>query len=408
MRKPILKPRATVDDGIVRLDWLKSTPLFSAGEQEEFARFRIYRGDEAFVFGEDYEEYFLNSSHRGAELVFDGSLECAGRRRYAFEDRAVDAGRTYSYWIQTANSDPIGPLPVRVRHPEVWWSCERLRRELDALAAASPELVRLSVCGQTVHGRDIPVVRVGSGPLSIGLVVIIHGGESGPELIVPALQRLVREQPHLLDAVQVVAVPSVNMDERERLVCGTPWYLRTNPQGVDLNRNFPAQWDQVEYGYGLDSSDPTSGTYRGPGPGSAPETQAVMAALDPESLDLVLSYHCLASICSLPALAARAGSDCPDYTRRCQRAVEVLTRGLHPELADSGDLLRFGCSAGSLPAWLYERAGVPAFDLESGADAEALQKCRYDRTDVELLEDYQQRHYRSLIGVMQSLARGDL
>ena len=216
------------------------------------------------------------------------------------------------------------------------------------------------------------------------------------------------EDPELLERVQIVAIPGVNLDERERLVAGVPWYLRTNHQGVDLNRNFPAQWDRVEYGYGLDSSDPTSATFRGPCPASAPETRAVMAALEEHPVEALFSYHCLASICSLPALAAREAEGCVEYAARCARVVGVLGTGLHREREPASEDLAWGCSAGSLPAWLYAHGRVPAFDLEGGADRQALELCRCDGTDRQLLGEYQSRHYRGLKAVLQALAAEDL
>jgi hypothetical protein len=408
MRKTILRPNAVTVDGAVNLSWMKSTPLFSSGEQQEFAEFRILRREEPFVFGEDYEEFFLNVARSGAELIFQGAVECQGDRRFSLVDDAVKTGVTYSYWIQTATSEPVGPVPVRVRDPEVWWTYQRLAQELSRLKQIAPGQVELSTCGRTAGGAEIPLLHVGSGPRRVGLVGTIHAGESGPELIVPVLQQLALEQPELLAAVQVIAVPSVAMDERERMVRGVPWYLRTNAQGVDLNRNFPASWDEIEYGYGLDSSDPTSGTYRGPEPASAPETRGVMDALTDESLDLVLSYHCLASICGLPALTARAAEGCDSYVQRCRDIIGILAQGMYPERPAAGQALSFGCSAGSLPTWLFQRGRVPAFDLEGGTDPDALAQCRYDGTDIELLQDYRKRHYAALLGLIQSLANGEL
>ena len=408
MRKPITRPTATAVDGATELTWLKSTPMFQERNQEEFSRFRIYRREEAFVFGEDYQEYFLDTGHAGAELVFDGSLEPDNNREYRYRDEAVLTGHTYSYWIQTAHSSPIGPLPVRVRDPEVWWSYQRLMSALEALRDAAPDLVRLSFCGKTSLGVDIPRLVVGNGKRGIGLVGLIHGGESGPELIVPALIRLAEEARALLAHVRILAIPSVNIDAREMQVKGVPWYLRTNHQGVDLNRNFPAQWEETDYGYGLDSSAPDSGTYRGPYAASAPETQAVIAGLQDEPLDALFSYHSLAGICGLPALAPRSAGACSRYAQRCTSLIEIFRSGLYPEPQFAGEALRFGCSAGSLPTWLYEHARVPAFDLEGGLNPTSLSQCRKDETDLKLLKEYQDRHFAAIRAVLEAIAEGKL
>ncbi|MCK4283836.1 MAG: hypothetical protein KAX44_05930, partial [Candidatus Brocadiae bacterium] len=231
-----------------------------------------------------------------------------------------------------------------------------------------------------------------------GLVGLIHGGESGPELIIPALERLVAESPDLLTAARIVAIPAVNIDARQQMVAGTPWYLRTTPAGVDLNRNFPARWHEVGYGYGLDSSDPDSATYRGPCAGAAPETRAVMSVFSERRPDVLFSFHWLASICELPALAPT----CEDRRHRpyCRSVIESYARGLYPELPFSENWLAFDGTPGALPTWLYDLGCLAAFDLEGGVRAEA-RPCQTDQTDRSLLEEYQQRHYdaiRSLLG----------
>jgi len=397
-----------VAGGAVELTWLKSTPMFQARNEEEFKRLRITRREEPFVFGVDYEEYFLGLDHAGAETIYDGPLEPTNGRRYSFRDDTVSAGCTYSYWIQTVRSPPVGPLPVRVRNPEVWWSYPKLMSALQSIRGDTPGSASLSVCGKTSQGLDIPLLRLGRGDRGVALVGLVHGGESGPELIVPALLRLMRDTPSVFSQVRVLVIPAVNIDARQMQVEGVPWYLRTNHQGVDLNRNFPARWEETEYGYGLDSSAPGSATYRGPYPASAPETRAVMSALRDEPLDAVFCYHSLASICGLPALAARPARDCTEYARRCGEIIDVFRKGLYPEPELGGDALTYGCSAGSLPTWLFEERRIPAFDLEGGMNPSSLAICRVDGTDASLLEEYQERHYRAIRGVLQSLAEGRL
>jgi hypothetical protein len=340
----------------------------------------------------------------GSELLFDGSLEAINGRKYVFEDGSAVVGRTYAYWIRTRTSAPIGPIPVKLRDPEVWWSRAEMVRRLEALREASPGLVELSVCGRTTRGLEIPCVHVGTGPLAMGLVGALHGGESGPELIVPVLSRLAKEHPDLLRKVRVVALPSVNIDSREDEVRGAPWYIRTNPAGIDLNRNFPTLWDQVEYGYGLNTGEPGSATYRGPAPLSAPEAKAVESVFSGELPKVVFSYHALASICGPPALAADLGRGSESYVRRCENLIDIFGKAFYPEPRFAGKWLSFACCAGSLPAWLFERGGVPAFDLECGFDHDALRTCRRDETDRALLQNYQARHFDGLKAVLETLS----
>lgn len=402
---PVLSPEAVVSNGVVELGWMKSTPLFEADDKDEFSRIRIFRAEVPFVFGKHYEEFFLDMDAQRRRPIFDGALTPTNNRRYVFADHAVEAGRTYAYWIRTRNSRPIGPIPARMRDPRVWWPYRETMRRLEALRDKSPRLVKLSVCGRTARGIDIPCVRIGRGSRLIGLVGAIHGGESGPELIVPTLARLAKECPELLRRVGILAVPSVNIDSREAEVRGAPWYIRRNHNGVDLNRNFPAQWDTTDYSYGMDSSREGSHTYRGPEPASEPETRAVLAAFEHERPDVVFSFHSLASICGLPALAAKTAADSKSYALRCKRLVEVFGKAFYPEPRFAGNWLAFGCTAGSLPAWFFEHGGIPAFDLESGADPEALAVCGVDKTDVKLLRNYQARHFAGIKAVLEVLAR---
>ena len=401
MRKPISFLKAKATDGRVVLSWCKSTPMVQSDPGDEFSVFRVYRrSEEAFTFGKDYEEFFLGADHAGAELIFGGTLEATGDRRFTYVDDTVAVGCTYSYFIQTKHSVPVGPLPVKVRDPQVWWSYEFLMARLRRLVDRRPALVRLDECGRTVAGRPIPCVRAGRGRPVLGLVGLIHAGEAGPELIVPALESIVENQPELLAKAGIVAVPAVNIDARQRLAEGVPWYLRVNPQGVDLNRNFPGRWDEIEHGYGFDSSDADSATYRGPEPASAPETQAVVAVFSDERPDAVLSFHALASICALPALAAKTAKDDAPYAARCRRLVELYAKGLYPDTAFSDKWFSFGCSAGSLPTWLHEAHGIPALDLESGA-CEPEKRSHIDLTDLPLLADYRHRHTRAIRTVLQ-------
>jgi predicted deacylase len=57
--------------------------------------------------------------------------------------------------------------------------------------------------------------------------------------------------------------------------------------GVDLNRNYPFLWDTECSG----STNPASGSFKGPTPGSEPETQTMIAFSEDQRFAKVLDYH---------------------------------------------------------------------------------------------------------------------
>jgi hypothetical protein len=396
---------ATVQQGKVRLSAYKSTAAFEDPKaKERFRAIRVYRLElPGFAFGRDYAEYFDGLSYHQAKLIFLGPIAPSNNRRFSYVDATGTTGSTYAYWMAPAAGEPTGPVPVKIRDPEVWWSYHRLQQVLEALGERHPDVVKVETIGRTVRGRTIRAIRAGNAARCIGLVGAIHAGESGPELILPAVEHVLTERRELLDTTSIAAIPSVNIDERQRLAEGVPWYLRTNANGTDLNRNFPADWDTVDYTYGLDTSDPESATYRGPHPASEPETQAVMDFLRARPIDVVYAFHCLAGICGAKALGPRSGATDAAYRRRCEPLATEYCLGVEPAVPKD-KALGFGASAGSLPAWCHRELGVPGFDLEmSSLEKEALAACRADRTDRALLEDYRRRHARGLAAVLQMM-----
>ena len=404
MRKPISQVRARVNQAHVVLTWYKSTPTFQAKDEKTFASFRIYRLEtNDFVFGRDYEEFFFGLSHTSAQLVFEGPLSPTNNRKYTYTDEHVETGSTYAYFIQATDAPIVGPVPVRVRDPEIWWSYHTLQTRIQELANIAPDHVKITTCGHTSAGRNIFCLNIGQGTRTLGLVGLIHAGESGPELIVPALKTLLQIQPELFDHVRVVAIPGVNLDAREQEAEGTPWYLRTTPGGVDINRNFPSDWQNTEYGYGLDSSDPDAITFRGYAPICASETQAIINTFTQTPPDVLFAYHSLASICGMPALGSHKGQNNTAYTSKCETFVRQYALGLFPEMPFDPKWLYYGTSAGSLPAWLYDLGGIPAFDLEARHNSPEA-PCIIDQTNRTLLADYQQRHTRAIANVLKQLS----
>jgi protein MpaA len=126
--------------------------------------------------------------------------------------------------------------------------------------------------GRSVNGVPITVVRRGDPDGTRVLAVgVIHGNEADGVAIIDRL----RTDP-VPDGVELWLVRSMNPD-------GQAIGDRQNAHLVDLNRNFPENWDVL--------GTPGDWQYGGVGPASEPETQAMVALGSGIRPDLVLWYH---------------------------------------------------------------------------------------------------------------------
>ena len=401
--KRLSRLQARVCQNKVRLSFYKGITFEEGGRSENAVR--IYRKPESgFVFGQDYGEYFDGLDWREAEVIFKGVLPAINRCKFEYVDDRVEVGKTYAYWVATDGEDfPVGPAPVRVRDSQVWWPQAETERRMAELADTCPERVRLKNFGTTVKGRPLNGLISGNPARVVALVGTLHAGESGPELIIPAFERLIRENGALLEKVGVAVMPSINIDEREQLVNGNPSYLRVNANGVDINRNFDANWEEVGYEYGLVTSDPDSVTYRGECPASEPETKAVVKFMDEIKPEIVLSFHALASICGAMFLYSAAAEADKKYVENCRQLGGIYGKAMYPgqeiEIKVSP-----GCSAGSLATWLYRQHRIIGFDLEYDG-VEHARPALTDLTTRELVNEYQERHYQGMVAFLNALIR---
>ncbi len=135
----------------------------------------------------------------------------------------------------------------------------------------SRALTRTLTVGHSVDHRPITAVVLGpdSAPRKLLLVGCLHGNECAGLRILAALRR---SRPPA--GVQLWLVGELNPD-------GTAAGTRQNAHGVDLNRNFPYQWERV--------TDPTY--YSGPHPLSEPESHAAVRLLRRVKPAVTIWYH---------------------------------------------------------------------------------------------------------------------
>jgi hypothetical protein len=129
-------------------------------------------------------------------------------------------------WDAEHVSPPLAPL---VDHAEV-------ARRLGALGADPGGLFTVEKIGESVEGRSINHVRVGTGPLGVLLWSQMHGDESTATSALFDLFAYLqahREHPavrRILTRLTLHAVPMLNPDGAER-------FQRRNAQSIDVNRD---------------------------------------------------------------------------------------------------------------------------------------------------------------------------
>ena len=143
------------------------------------------------------------------------------------------------------------------------------------------------IIGYSVQKRPLEVYTFGNGKRERMIVAGIHGGNEW-NTITLANQLIVHldQNPDLIpDNVTLYILPNLNPDGEAR---SHSKYGRVNHNGVDLNRNFPVNWEKDWDRAGCWSALRTSG---GEGPGSEPETIALMDFIDSHDIDALISYH---------------------------------------------------------------------------------------------------------------------
>lgn len=196
-----------------------------------------------------------------------------------------------------------------------------IQQEIQALHARYPEITKLVVIGESLQETPILALKVtkdakrtkdGSRPAALYL-----GTQHAREWISPEVTRRLMhhfvegyatdaELKALIDANEFWFIPVANPDGYDHTFTEGNRLWRKNLRdnngdgvitadvdGVDLNRNFPTHW-----GYDNEGSSAQFGsqTYRGAGPASEPETQALDALMDRIGFNYILNYHSAAEL----------------------------------------------------------------------------------------------------------------
>ena len=201
------------------------------------------------------------------------------------------------------------------------WSEEGgIADELRATAAANPTIAKLVTIGRTLQGKEILALKVTKNARKTKdgsrKAVLYGGAQHAREWITPEMVR--RLMHHFLDGygTDPTITGLVNTTELWFLPVSNPdgydftftegnrlWRknMRDNNgdgiiadgDGVDPNRNFATKWGWDNEG---SSTDPASETFRGRGPASEPETQALDALFERVGFEFYINYHSAAEL----------------------------------------------------------------------------------------------------------------
>ncbi len=200
------------------------------------------------------------------------------------------------------------------------------------VAEDEPTVHGRRVIGKSVQGRDIVAFHLGEprrrGVPTVVLMSTMHGNEPDTRHILYGFK-----DGRPVVGVDLWIVPTYNPDGLAR---GT----RKNARGVDLNRNFPYRWTDLD------------GRYEsGRKPASEPETRAMMRFLKDVRPDHILSFH-------QPLRGVDTDTKRPRFARRVADKLN-----LPPTTLNCGSVCH-----GTMTMWFNHRFKGVALTVEYGAN----------------------------------------
>ena len=205
------------------------------------------------------------------------------------------------------------------------YTYQNLQNDINNLRILYPFL-EIGNIGKSVLNKPIPYIRIGYGPKEIFYNGSFHANEW---ITTPVLMKFIEDYAHavledgnllnynasqIFEQVSLYIVPMVNPDGVNLVTGGLknvdnaykkaqeiandfpnipfPSGWKANIEGVDLNLQFPAGWEQakeIKYSQGFNKSAPRD--YVGDGPLVAPEALAVYNFTLEHNFRLVIAYH---------------------------------------------------------------------------------------------------------------------
>ncbi len=351
-----------------KVDPYEACPLLWSANCEDFIYMRSYPGSATVL----------------AKILPGETMELLGwSEKYAKVNYKGQEGYVLACYIRPVQDDILTDL-LSVVAPTATYSYDQMRRDIDRLTAAYPDICSSDSIGKSEEGREIPVLRIGKHNAKQHVLVqgAIHAREHMTAWLIMALadfwltngitdyadicyhlipmtnpDGVVISQSGKLNDTQVMIYNhdlQVGNTTESAKKYATRW--KANGLGTDLNRNFPSGWEYLN-----EVSSPSSQLYPGSTPFSAAEAAALRDYTLRYSFNSTISYHAYGSI-----IYYEYGMKQPVNQQSYSLAKDVQTvTGYTPVGSDS-------LSGGGYKDWVMDALGIPSLTIEIGSQAAPL------------------------------------
>jgi len=242
--------------------------------------------------------------------------------------------------LPSATPSPLPPTPTETFPPPT--ATASPFPPTPTHATPQPQII-----GYSVSGRPLEVYQFGNGPIEKMIVAGIHGGyEYNTILLSGELIQYLESHQEIIPPDQTLYIlKALNPDgfERSRGFGG-----RANENNVDINRNFPSNWQAEWPRIGCWDYIPITG---GTSAASEPETQALITFVESHDLQAFISYHSA-------ALGIFPGGQPPDDgSLSLAEAIAAVSPYPYPPI-DAGCMY-----TGQLVDWVSDK-GIAGVDIE--------------------------------------------
>ncbi len=238
--------------------------------------------------------------------------------------RRSHIGLLVAAWLLSACVPTLKQRPHRAPRP----GPEGVEPASDGVGASAPEL-HWRTLGYSVQGRPLRAAALGFGPRKVLWIGGIHGNEPEGRVATQQLPAAFLRERGAERAVTLTILEDANPD-------GSAMQTRGNANGVDLNRNFPADNFLAQRQFGNE-------------PLSQSESRAVHELILRLQPDLVIVAH------------SWRGDHFINYDGPGEAVALRFSRLSSYPLRRSGDM---AATPGSLGSWVGRKLGVPILTLE--------------------------------------------